>query len=91
MKKRGARRPLAGFKPIHMPKNTAAGFVIAMLATACGFALIWHMWLPVIATFAATVIAAIVHTFNYQRDYHIEAEVVARTEQARTEALAAAA
>ncbi|MED5618748.1 cytochrome o ubiquinol oxidase subunit I [Ideonella sp. BN130291] len=87
MKRRGAQRPLAGFKAIHMPKNTAAGFVIAMLATACGFALIWHMWLPVIATFAATVIAAIVHTFNYQRDYHIDADVVARTEHARTQAL----
>jgi cytochrome o ubiquinol oxidase subunit 1 len=91
MKQRGARRPLAGFKPIHMPKNTAAGFVIAMLATACGFALVWHMWLPVALSFAAVVIAAVVHTFNYEREFHIEAEVVARTEQARTEAFAAAA
>ncbi len=91
MKKRGARRPLAGFKAIHMPRNTGAGFVIAMLATACGFALVWHMWLPVVLAFAATVIAAIVHTFNYDRDFHIPAEEVARTEQARTEALAAAA
>jgi cytochrome o ubiquinol oxidase subunit I len=91
MKKRGARRPLSGFKAIHMPKNTGAGFVIAMLATACGFALVWHMWLPVALAFAATVIAAIVHTFNYDRDYHIPAEAVARTEQARTEGLAQAA
>ena len=91
MKKRGARRPLAGFKAIHMPKNTGAGFVIAMLATACGFALVWHMWLPVALAFAATVIAAIVHTFNYERDFHIPAEVVAHTEQARTEGQAAAA
>jgi cytochrome o ubiquinol oxidase subunit 1 len=74
-----------------MPKNTGAGFVIAMLATACGFALVWHMWLPVALAFAATVIAAIVHTFNYDRDYHIPAEAVARTEQARTEGLAQAA
>jgi cytochrome o ubiquinol oxidase subunit 1 len=90
MKKRGHQRPLAGFKPIHMPKNTAAGFVIAMLATACGFALIWHMWLPVVALFAATVLAAIVHTFNYKRDFHIPADAVARTEAARTAALSAA-
>src|SRR5689334_1740048 len=45
MKQHGAVRPTAGFRPIHMPKNTAAGFVIAMLATAMGFALVWHMWL----------------------------------------------
>ncbi|MBW8831068.1 MAG: cytochrome o ubiquinol oxidase subunit I [Burkholderiales bacterium] len=91
MKRRGAQRPLSGFKAIHMPKNTAAGFVIAMLATACGFALIWHMWLPVVLTFAATVIASIVHTFNYQRDFHIPAEVVARTEQAHAASLQVAA
>jgi cytochrome o ubiquinol oxidase subunit 1 len=90
MKRRGHRRPLAGFKPIHMPKNTAAGFVIAMLATACGFALIWHMWLPVAALFAATIVAAITHTFNYQRDFHIPADAVARGEAARTAALSAA-
>jgi cytochrome o ubiquinol oxidase subunit 1 len=45
MKQRGAVRPTAGFKPIHMPKNTGAGFVIAMIATVMGFALVWHMWL----------------------------------------------
>jgi cytochrome o ubiquinol oxidase subunit I len=91
MKKRGHQRPTTDFKRIHMPKNTAAGFVIAMLATACGFALIWHMWLPVIVLFAATVLAAIVHTFNYDRDFHIEADAVTRSEDVRTAALAAPA
>lgn len=90
MKKRGHQRPTSGFRPIHMPKNTAAGFVIAMLATACGFALIWHMWIPVAVLFAATVLAAVVHTFNYQRDFHIDAGAVTRSEAARTAALAAA-
>jgi cytochrome o ubiquinol oxidase subunit I len=89
MKQRGHQRPTQGFKPIHMPKNTAAGFVIAMLATACGFALIWHMWLPAIVAFVATVGAAIVHTFNYDRDFHIPADEVTRSEDARTAALAA--
>jgi cytochrome o ubiquinol oxidase subunit 1 len=90
MKQRGARQPMQGFVSIHMPKNTAAGFVIAMLATVFGFAAIWHMWLIAGVSFAATVIAAIVHTFNYDRDYHIPADQVARTEQARAQALAAA-
>ncbi|GAB3776167.1 cytochrome o ubiquinol oxidase subunit I [Ramlibacter monticola] len=90
MKRRGAQRPTAGFKPIHMPKNTGAGFVIAMLATAWGFTLIWHMWLLAGLSFAAMVIAAIVHTFNYDRDFHIPAEDVTRSEDDRTRALAAA-
>jgi cytochrome o ubiquinol oxidase subunit 1 len=90
MKQRGAQRPTGGFKPIHMPKNTGAGFVIAMLATAWGFTLIWHMWLLAALSFAAMVVAAIVHTFNYDRDFHIPADEVTRSEDARTRALAAA-
>jgi len=77
-------RPAEGFIAIHMPKNTGAGFVIAMLSAACGFALIWHMWLPAAAAFAALLIAIIVHTFNYNRDYHVPAAEVLRVEHART-------
>jgi len=90
MKQHGYQRPLAGFAPIHMPANTGAGVVIAGLSTVLGFALIWHMWPLAIASFAATVLAAIVHTFNYKRDYHIPADEVAATEAARTQQLASA-
>jgi cytochrome o ubiquinol oxidase subunit 1 len=89
MKQHGAKQPMTGFKPIHMPKNTAAGFIIAMLATAFGFAAIWHMWLVGGIAFVAMLAAAIVHTFNYKRDFHIPADVVARTEAARAHAAAA--
>lgn len=90
MKKRGYARPIDGFTPIHMPKNTAAGFVIAALAAVCGFALIWQMWLVAGVGFVSMLTAVIVHTFNYKRDYHIPAEEVVRTEDARTRLLAAA-
>lgn len=88
MKQRGYVRPTAGFKPIHMPKNTGAGIILAGLATLLGFALIWHMWILVGLSFAALLIGAIVHTFNYNRDYHIPADEVTATENARTQALA---
>ncbi|MFG6466578.1 cytochrome o ubiquinol oxidase subunit I [Roseateles sp. BYS87W] len=91
MKQRGVARPTQGFVAIHMPKNTGAGVVIAMLATAMGFALIWHMYILAALGLLATVVASIVHTFNYHRDYHIQADAVARTEAERTRALAAAA
>ncbi|RZJ08055.1 MAG: cytochrome o ubiquinol oxidase subunit I, partial [Rubrivivax sp.] len=91
MKHRNAERPTRGFVAIHMPRNTGAGFVIAMLATAMGFALVWHMYWVAAATLAATVLASIWHTFNYDRDFHIPADAVARSEDARTRALAAAA
>jgi cytochrome o ubiquinol oxidase subunit 1 len=88
MKQLGYQRPDQGFIPIHMPKNTAAGIVLAGLSTLCGFALIWHIWWLVVVSFAATIISAIVHTFNYKRDYYIPADDVVRTEATRTQLLA---
>ncbi|SFW70612.1 cytochrome o ubiquinol oxidase subunit 1 [Luteibacter sp. UNCMF366Tsu5.1] len=89
MKERNAGRRLEGYLPIHMPKNTSAGVIIAGIAFVFGFAMIWHMFLIAGVSFVAMIAAAIVHTFNYKRDYHIPADVVARTEAARTEELAA--
>jgi cytochrome o ubiquinol oxidase subunit 1 len=88
MKQRGYVRPLDGFLPIHMPKNTAAGFVLAVLSTVCAFALIWQMWPLAAAAFATLMVATIVHTFNYERDYQIPVDEVNRTEGARTRLLA---
>lgn len=88
MKKRGYVRPVTGFIPVHMPKNTAAGVVLAAISTVCGFALIWHMWLLAVVSFVAIVGVAIFHSFNYQRDYHISADEVRRSEDARTRLLA---
>jgi cytochrome o ubiquinol oxidase subunit 1 len=84
MKKQRYTRPLRGFTAIHMPKNTAAGFVIAALSAAVGFALIWQMWLLAGVGFVAMMVAIIIHTFNYERDYYIPADQVALTENVRT-------
>jgi cytochrome o ubiquinol oxidase subunit 1 len=87
MKKNGWTRPLKGYVPIHMPANTWAGFVISALAMVVGFAVIWHMWLLTGLAFFAMMVAVIVHTFNYKRDYYITAEEVTRTENAHTKLL----
>ena len=84
MKKRGYQRPTTGFIPIHMPKNTWAGIVIAGIATALGFALIWHMWALAVLMFVATIVVTIIHTSNYKRDYYIKADEVVRIEGLRT-------
>lgn len=88
MKKHNYQRPQQGFVSIHMPKNTGAGLIIAALSTVCGFALIWHMWLIAGISFILTLTAAIIHTFNYNRDYYIPVEEVIRTEENRTRLLA---
>ncbi|KQV45896.1 MULTISPECIES: cytochrome o ubiquinol oxidase subunit I [unclassified Duganella] len=90
MKRRNYLRPVTDFVAIHMPKNTAAGFVIAGLSAATGFALVWQMWIFAVLGLVATVGAAIIHTFNYKRDYYIPAEEVVVTEAERTRTLEAA-
>ncbi|NGY04211.1 cytochrome o ubiquinol oxidase subunit I [Solimonas terrae] len=88
MKTGGHQRPVEGFKAIHMPKNTAAGFILAMIAMVCGFALIWHVWWLAALSFVGLIGSAIAHTFNYDRDFHIPAAEVARVENERTQQLA---
>ncbi|HET7411154.1 MAG TPA: cytochrome o ubiquinol oxidase subunit I [Pararhizobium sp.] len=80
MKKRGYVRPMEGFHPIHMPKNTGTGAILAALAVAFGFAMIWYIWWLAIVSFVAMVAVAIGHTFNYERDIQVSADTVARTE-----------
>ncbi|RUL64596.1 cytochrome o ubiquinol oxidase subunit I [Dyella dinghuensis] len=88
MKQHHYQRPLQGFTPIHMPKNTGAGIILAGLATVFGFAMIWYMWPLAIISFVALLATGIGHTFNYHRDYYIPADEVARVEASRTELLA---
>ena len=90
MKRYGQTRPRATYVPIHMPRNTGTGVIIAGLSTICGFALVWYIWWLAALSFAGIVIASIIHTFNYARDYHIPAEEVRATEDARDRQLASA-
>ncbi len=87
MKSRGFDRPLKGYKPIHMPKNTATGAILAGLNFAFGLAMIWYVWWLAALSFVAIFVVAIAHTFNYNRDYYIPADVVSRTEGQRTREL----
>ena len=71
-----------------MPKNTGAGVVLSAISVALGFALVWHIWWMAGASLVALIVAAIWHTFNYDRDYYIPAEDVIATEDERTRQLA---
>ncbi len=90
MKQRGYQRPTTGFRPIHMPKNTGAGVVLAAGSTIMSFGLIWQIWWLAGLFFVATIAAAIVHTFNYHRDYDIPTDEVTAVEDARSRQLAQA-
>lgn len=70
------------YHPIHMPKNTPAGFIIAMFAGILGFALVWQMWIPGIISFLGIIITMIVRSYSKDIDYFIDAETVKQTELA---------
>lgn len=70
------------FEAIHLPKNTPAGFIIAMFAGLLGFALVWQMWIPGIAGFIGMVATLIARTFSKDTDYYLSAETVRKTELA---------
>ena len=88
MKECGYARPLAGYKAIHMPRNTGAGVILSGISIALAFALIWYIWWLAIVSFAAIIIISIAHTFNHNRDFYIPAATVAEVEDARSKLLA---
>lgn len=89
MKKRGYQRPLEGYRSIHMPSSTGTGVILSGLSVALAFSLIWYIWWLAALSFLGIIAVAIAHSFNYHRDFHIPAEEVVATENARTELLAA--
>ncbi|MEW9617569.1 cytochrome o ubiquinol oxidase subunit I [Shinella sp. S4-D37] len=87
MKSRGYERPLEGFRPIHMPKNTGTGVILSGISVVLAFALIWYIWWLAALSFIGLIAVSIAHTFNYDRDFFIPAETVTATEDARTKLL----
>ncbi|MBL0965842.1 MAG: cytochrome o ubiquinol oxidase subunit I [Blastomonas sp.] len=90
MKAAGVEHPAEGYKDIHMPSSTGAGIILAGISTVAGFALVWHIWWLAGLSMVVLIGAAIAHTFNYKRDFHIPASQVAATEAARLRQLQAA-
>jgi len=88
MQARGYQRPTTGFRPIHMPRNTGVGVILAGLALTLGFGMVWYMWWLAAVSLAGILIVAIGHTFNLARDLFIPADVVAATEGKRMQLLA---
>lgn len=71
------------YAPIHMPRNTATGFIIAIFAGLFGFGLTWHMfWM--VGLGAVGIFATVIRrTFDKNTDYYITSEEVMATERAR--------
>ncbi|REG58692.1 cytochrome bo3 quinol oxidase subunit 1 apoprotein [Paraburkholderia sp. BL6669N2] len=84
MKESGAANTaLAHYEDIHLPSNTADGFLIGAFSLVLGFAGVWHItWLAVLA-FVAIVAALIARSFRDDHGYVIPASRVREIEARR--------
>jgi cytochrome o ubiquinol oxidase subunit 1 len=82
-KKRGVSAKPTTYAPIHMPRSTGVPFVINVFILLLCFALIWHIWWLVGASFVATIVTVIRRSYDDDTDYYVSAAEVERIENAR--------
>ncbi len=66
------------YEDIHMPKNTGAGFIIAMFSFVFGFAFTWHITWMIIFGLVGMIGSLVARTFNMDTDYYLKADEVAK-------------
>lgn len=79
------------YQPIHMPKNTAAGFLVGAFSFVLGFAAIWYIWWLAAIGLVGVFATVIARSANQDVDYYIPAEEVARIENEHSRKLMAQA
>jgi cytochrome o ubiquinol oxidase subunit 1 len=72
----------ASYSPIHMPKNTASGVLIAASLTVFSFAMIWHIWWLAAVGFVGAIALFIKRCYTSDVDYYIKPDEIARIEAA---------
>ncbi|MES2875868.1 MAG: cbb3-type cytochrome c oxidase subunit I [Patescibacteria group bacterium] len=73
-KQRGETVPArTEYVDIWLPKNSAVGLIVGILAAAFGFGVIWHLWWLVLLALVAIVAVIITRTLNDDSEHHISA------------------
>ncbi|MEZ9596782.1 cytochrome o ubiquinol oxidase subunit I [Shewanella sp. 10N.261.52.F9] len=89
MKEKGiAYQRYAQYQPIHMPKNTACGVLIALALTAAGFAAVWHILWLAIAGLMGAFIVFLVRAYSNGHDYYVQGDEITAIEAAHLDAVA---
>ena len=72
------------YQDIHMPKNTAMGFYIAVASFFFGFGLIWHMFWMSILALILIITCVIIRSYNDDTEYVVRGEDILRIEKRRS-------
>jgi cytochrome o ubiquinol oxidase subunit 1 len=92
MKEKGiAHQKPDRYHDIHMPKNTASGFVNGILSFIFGFAMVWYIWWLAILSALGIIFTLILRASDDDTDYIVPAEEVERIENRRYRQLTTAA
>jgi cytochrome o ubiquinol oxidase subunit 1 len=78
------------FEDIHMPRNTACGFILGMLAFSFSFGMIWYIWWLAIFSALAMLFTVIARASDEDIHYIVPAAEVERIENERYRQLAVA-
>jgi cytochrome o ubiquinol oxidase subunit 1 len=74
--------PEPEYVDIHMPRNSAAGFICAFFSTIMGFGLIWHIWWLVGVAFVCAWATFVVVAWRDEHEEAIPAATVASIDRA---------
>ncbi|GKX56556.1 cytochrome ubiquinol oxidase subunit I [Leminorella grimontii] len=80
----------AKYEPIHMPRNTGVGVIIAAFSVVFGFAMVWEIWWMAIVGLIGMAVTYIAYTFNDNTDYYVPVDEIEKIEQQRFEQLSKA-
>jgi cytochrome o ubiquinol oxidase subunit 1 len=70
------------YEDISLPKNSGLGLLLASMAFAFGFGLIWHIWWLAIVGIVGVIICVIVRASNDETEYVLTAQAVEQLEAA---------
>lgn len=68
------------YADIHMPRNTSIGLLIAIFSGLLGFAIIWHMPIPIAIGITGIIITVIARSFDTDTDYYLKGTEIEQIE-----------
>ena len=68
------------YQPFHMPRNKATPFVISMIGTIFGFAMIWHIWWLAIVSLLGMAAGVIIRVYDKDIDFEVSVQEIEKTE-----------
>ncbi|GAN98419.1 MULTISPECIES: cytochrome o ubiquinol oxidase subunit I [Komagataeibacter] len=84
------RQAGGNYQPIHMPKNTACGFLIGAFSFVMGFGAVWYIWWLAAVGLIGVIATVIARSSDNDVDYYVPVSEVVRIEQEHTHNLMAA-